>query len=83
MKKILIDCDPGIDDALAITLAHGSAELEILGLTTVGGNVSLPKTTANALRLREFLGFPEVPVVPGSPGALLRPTIDAAVVVKR
>jgi purine nucleosidase len=78
VKKILIDCDPGIDDALAITLAHGSAELEILGITTVGGNVSLPKTTANALRLREFLGFPEVPVVPGSPGALLRPTIDAA-----
>lgn len=74
----MIDCDPGIDDALAITLAHGSPELEILGITTVGGNVSLEKTTANALKLREFLGFPEVPVVPGSPGALLRSRVDAA-----
>ncbi|GAA4594420.1 nucleoside hydrolase [Planotetraspora phitsanulokensis] len=78
MKKILIDCDPGIDDALAITLAHGSSEVEIIGITTVGGNVSLAKTTENALRLREFLGFPEVPVVPGSAGALLRARIDAA-----
>ncbi|GII56765.1 ribosylpyrimidine nucleosidase [Planotetraspora thailandica] len=80
MKKILIDCDPGIDDALAITLAHGSSEVEIVGVTTVGGNVSLPKTTANALALREFLGFPEVPVVAGSPGALLRRWIDASAV---
>ncbi|GAA4559036.1 nucleoside hydrolase [Planotetraspora kaengkrachanensis] len=78
MKRILIDCDPGIDDALAITLAHGSSQVEIIGITTVGGNVSLAKTTENALRLREFLGFPEVPVVPGSAGALLRPRIDAA-----
>ena len=45
--KVLIDCDPGIDDALAIALAHGSAELDVVGLTTVGGNVGLEHTTNN------------------------------------
>ncbi|GAA1004888.1 ribosylpyrimidine nucleosidase [Acrocarpospora pleiomorpha] len=77
-KKIVIDCDPGIDDALAIALAHGSPALEIVGITTVGGNVSLERTTDNALRLREFLGFPEVPVTPGAAGAMLRSAIEAA-----
>ncbi|GAA0391876.1 ribosylpyrimidine nucleosidase [Acrocarpospora corrugata] len=77
-KKIVIDCDPGIDDALALALAHGSPALEIVGVTTVGGNVSLDRTTDNALRLREFLGFPEVPVTPGAAGAMLRGTIEAA-----
>lgn len=77
-KKIVIDCDPGIDDALAITLAHGHPDVEIVGLTTVGGNVELAKTTANALRLRELLGFPEVPVVAGSAEALLRSRVHAA-----
>ncbi|WP_204044904.1 nucleoside hydrolase [Acrocarpospora phusangensis] len=76
--KIVIDCDPGIDDALAIALAHGSPALEIVGITTVGGNVSLERTTDNALRLREFLGFPEVPVTPGAAGAMMRSAIEAA-----
>jgi purine nucleosidase len=79
-KKIIIDCDPGIDDALAITLAHGSPALDILGITTVGGNVNLGYTTGNALRLREFLGFPGIPVTAGSAGALLRTPVDAAAV---
>ncbi|GAB1824098.1 nucleoside hydrolase [Herbidospora sp. RD11066] len=77
-KKILIDCDPGIDDALAITLAHGSPALDLVGITTVGGNVSLDLTTLNALKLRDYLGFPSVPVVPGSAGALVVSRIDAA-----
>jgi purine nucleosidase len=77
-KNIIIDCDPGIDDALAITLAHGSPALEIVGITTVGGNVNLAYTTANALRLREFLGLPGVPVTAGSAGALLRTAVNAA-----
>ncbi|MFG1874929.1 nucleoside hydrolase [Sphaerisporangium sp. NPDC049003] len=77
-KKIIIDCDPGIDDALAITLAHGSPALSLVGITTVGGNVDLGQTTGNALRLREFLGFPGVPVTAGSAGALLRARVDAA-----
>ncbi|MEW9533584.1 nucleoside hydrolase [Microbispora sp. NPDC049125] len=78
VKTIVIDCDPGIDDALALALAHGSPGLEIAGVTTVSGNVSLARTTANALALREYLGFPEVPVVPGSARPLLRPPINAA-----
>ncbi|MFI6508944.1 nucleoside hydrolase [Streptosporangium sp. NPDC050855] len=77
-QKIIIDCDPGIDDALALVLAHGSPDLEILAITTVGGNVDLARTTDNALRLREFLGFRGVPVTPGSAGALMRPRVNAA-----
>ncbi|MBN6053885.1 nucleoside hydrolase, partial [Nonomuraea sp. RK-328] len=80
VTKLLIDCDPGIDDALALALAAGSPSLEIAGITTVGGNVDLSLTTANALALREFLDLGEVPVVPGSPGALLRHDVRAATV---
>ncbi|MEQ4723073.1 nucleoside hydrolase [Nonomuraea sp. B19D2] len=78
MKKVLIDCDPGIDDALALALAAGSPSLDVVGVTTVGGNVDLPLTTANALALREFLELGDVPVTPGSAGALLRETVRAA-----
>ncbi|GAA3676481.1 nucleoside hydrolase [Nonomuraea antimicrobica] len=78
MKKVLIDCDPGIDDALALALAAGSPDaLDVVGVTTVGGNVDLPLTTANALALREFLRMGDVPVTPGSAGALLRHTVRA------
>ncbi|NUW42196.1 nucleoside hydrolase [Nonomuraea rhodomycinica] len=80
MTKLLIDCDPGIDDALALALAAGSPSLEIAGITTVGGNVDLSLTTANALALREFLDLGAVPVVAGSPGALLRHDVRAATV---
>jgi purine nucleosidase len=76
-RKIIIDCDPGIDDALALVYAHGHPGLALAGLATVAGNVSLDKTTANALRIRDFLGITGVPVVAGSPGPLLRSAIDA------
>ena len=76
-RSIILDCDPGIDDALAIAFACGHPGLELLGLTTVGGNVDLAKTTANALSVREFVGCPEVPVVAGSPVPLLRAVLDA------
>ncbi len=77
-RKILIDCDPGLDDALALLLAHGDPNLELVGVTTVGGNVGLQKTTANALRLREYLGFTKVPVAAGAAEPLVRPAVDAA-----
>jgi len=48
-KRLLIDCDPGHDDALAILVAAGSAEAEFVGITTVAGNQTLGKTTRNAL----------------------------------
>lgn len=76
-KKIILDCDPGIDDAMAIAYAVGSPDIELTGITTVAGNVGLDKTTANALRLREFLRAPDVPVTAGSAAPLLRPAITA------
>jgi purine nucleosidase len=76
-RKVILDCDPGIDDALAIAFACGHPGLELLGLTTVGGNVDLATTTANALSVRDFVGCPEVPVVAGSPVPLLRSVLDA------
>jgi purine nucleosidase len=76
--KLILDCDPGLDDALALLLAHGDPDLELVGVTTVGGNVSLTHTTRNALQLREYLGFDEVPVAAGASGPLTGPTVDAA-----
>src|ERR1700736_2900948 len=76
-RKVIIDCDPGVDDALALVFAHGHPDLEICGITTVAGNVDLGKTTANALRVRDYAGMRDVPVVAGSPGPLLRPALDA------
>lgn len=76
-KKVLIDCDPGLDDALALLLAHGDPGLELVGVTTVGGNVGLDRTTENALRLREYLKFPTVPVAAGAGEPLVRPAVTA------
>ena len=71
--RIILDCDPGIDDALAIAFATASPEIDLVGLTTVAGNVSLAKTTANALAVASFVGAKDVPVTPGSAAPLLRP----------
>jgi len=73
---IILDCDPGIDDALAIAFATGSPEIELAGITTVAGNVGLAKTTANALAVAAFVGA-DVPVTPGAAVPLLRPALDA------
>ncbi len=70
--KIIMDCDPGIDDALAIVFACGHPDLDLRGITTVAGNVSLSKTTTNALQVCEFVGAAGIPVVAGSPRPLLR-----------
>ena len=48
---VLLDCDPGHDDAIAMLLALGSDELDVRGITTVAGNQTLEKTTANAIRV--------------------------------
>jgi purine nucleosidase len=76
-RKVLLDCDPGIDDAFAIAFGCGHPGLELCGVTTVAGNVSLDRTTRNALAVLEFLGHGEVPVAAGSPAPLLRPFEDA------
>jgi purine nucleosidase len=74
---IVLDCDPGIDDALAIAFATGHPGIEIAGITTVAGNVSLAKTTVNALAVASFVGAPDIPVTAGCPAPLLRPALHA------
>src|SRR3954462_12822355 len=67
---ILLDCDPGHDDAIALLLALGSPELELRGVTTVAGNQTIEKTTANAIRILELVGA-DVPVAAGGGGRRL------------
>jgi inosine-uridine nucleoside N-ribohydrolase len=68
---IIIDCDPGHDDAIALLLAAASPELELVGVTTVAGNQTVEKTTLNALKVLELAGA-DVPVAAGAAGPLVR-----------
>ncbi|MGH2868629.1 MAG: nucleoside hydrolase, partial [Solirubrobacteraceae bacterium] len=72
----MIDCDPGIDDAVSIALAVNSPELALRGVTTVAGNVPLELTTANALNLLAALGRDGVPVAAGAAQGLVRTKPD-------
>jgi inosine-uridine nucleoside N-ribohydrolase len=74
---VWIDCDPGVDDAAGLLLAHALPELEIVGISTVAGNVPLSVTTANALKLGDFMGAP-YPVYAGAKGPMLRPYVHGA-----
>ena len=65
MTKIIIDTDPGIDDAMAILFAHLIPSIELLGLTTIFGNVSTDQSTENALRLVDMMGL-DIPVAKGA-----------------
>jgi len=76
-RKIIIDTDPGQDDAAAIMLALGSPELDILGITTVAGNVPLERTSTNARIILEFCSRPEVKVFAGADRPIARPLITA------
>ena len=77
---VLLDCDPGHDDAIALLLALASPEVELLGVTTVAGNQTLVKTTANAVRVLEFAGRGDVPVAAGADRPLVREPFVAAYV---
>ena len=77
---ILIDCDPGHDDAIALLLALASPEVELVGVTTVSGNQTLAKTTANALRVLELVGRGDVPVAAGADRPVKRDLFVAAYV---
>jgi purine nucleosidase len=74
---IIIDCDPGIDDAVSLAMAVASPDLHILGVTTTYGNVGVDNTTNNALRVLDWFGC-ETPVFRGAERALLGPPVDAA-----
>lgn len=73
MTSLIIDTDPGVDDAFAIAMAALSPEVDLLGVTTVYGNVPLAATTANALRILELCGRPDVPVAAGAARPLVHP----------
>ncbi len=80
-RPLLIDCDPGLDDAIALFLALASPEdLEVLGVTTVAGNVSLSLTQSNARKVCELAGRTEVAVYAGCPRPLIRPLMTAETV---
>ncbi len=68
--RIVIDCDPGHDDAIAILLALASPEVEVRGIVTVAGNQTVDKTTRNALKVLELAGRADIPVVRGADAPL-------------
>jgi purine nucleosidase len=77
LERILIDCDPGIDDALALMLAFADPTAEVVGVTTVAGNRPLEVVTRNALQLVEFFGAAGIPVAAGAARPLVREPITA------
>ena len=66
MTSVIIDTDPGTDDAIALTMALNGPDLDVVGVTTVGGNATLAHTTRNALRVLEHVGRADVPVHRGA-----------------
>lgn len=73
MKKIILDCDPGMDDSMAIVMACKSKELEVMAVTTVNGNYPVDVTSANARKVLEMLGRTDIPVGRGMDKPLVRP----------
>lgn len=71
-KKIILDCDPGHDDAIAMLLAFGNPEIELLAVTTVVGNQTLAKVTRNALSVARIANMQGIPFAAGSPRPLIR-----------
>jgi pyrimidine-specific ribonucleoside hydrolase len=77
MSRVIIDTDPGVDDALALLLAMRSSELKIEGITPVAGNVPLNLTLPNALRMVEIANRTDIPVAAGAPAPLVRRLVTA------
>lgn len=72
MRNIIIDCDPGHDDAIALLLATRADSLKVLGVTTVAGNSELHYTTVNALKILNYAGVEDIPVYAGCSKPLMR-----------
>lgn len=78
MTKLIFDCDPGVDDAVALFMAFAAPQdLELLAITTVAGNVGAELTVRNAAIIRQIAGCEEVPIHAGAKGPLYRPPFDA------
>ena len=71
-RKIILDCDPGHDDAIALPVAHGSPQVELLAVTTVAGNQTLDKVTRNAQAVATVGGIRDVPIAAGAVRPLVR-----------
>lgn len=76
--KIILDCDPGHDDAIALLLAWGSPEIDLVAVTTVGGNQTIEKVTRNALAIARVAGIAGIPFARGAAHPLVRPVEVAA-----
>ena len=76
-KKIILDCDPGHDDAVAIMLAVASNEIDLLGITCVGGNATLENTKLNALKICSLLKRQDIPIYAGSDKPLIYDLVTA------
>jgi inosine-uridine nucleoside N-ribohydrolase len=72
MRKIILDCDPGHDDALALLLAHANPNVDLLAVTTVAGNQTLAKVTLNARRVMTLAGIRSTPLAAGAARPLVR-----------
>jgi purine nucleosidase len=77
MHKVVLDMDPGIDDALALILALESPEVQVLGITTVAGNALVEMTSANVRRVLEYLNVDSIPVAMGAANPLNHPLENA------
>lgn len=73
-KKIILDCDPGMDDSMAIVMACKSEALDVLAVTTVNGNYPAEVTCVNALKVLEMIGRTDVPVGKGMVAPMVRAT---------
>lgn len=77
VTPLIIDCDPGVDDAIALMLALRSPELSIQGITVVAGNVPLPLTQRNARQICDLMARQDIPVYAGCPRPMLRSLVTA------
>ena len=76
-RSVIIDCDPGVDDAVMLVLALGAPELDVTAITTVAGNVPIALTSRNARILTDLMHRTDVPVFAGCPAPLLRSPVTA------
>jgi inosine-uridine nucleoside N-ribohydrolase len=76
-RKVILDCDPGHDDAMAILLAHGNPDVDLVAITTVAGNHTIDKVTLNARRVCSVAGIDNVPIAQGGGHPLVRELVVA------
>ena len=74
--KVILDVDTGTDDAVALMTAALSPDLELVGATTVNGNTTVDYTTENTLRVFDWIGMPEIPVIRGLDRPMARPQVS-------